>query len=257
MTLACFGRTTASWVRFSMVMTMAVGCGSGSGLPAQGTDDRLVAGEANLREEDDPNPFVFSFDSHPYGISMKEWAYNWMRWEYSIPAATNPTIVAGADYDQNQSGPVYFVPDGPNHHDTFAVPRHTAVAVMLSQINNDYPCPDPAFHPAPGQSLFDFLSAGLTQINDNITVLDVTLDGVSVHDPLRYRFTSTSLFDFIGDKSLAATFDACVTGSIQPAVADDLFLLFKPLSRGQHVLTTHIENKDGNAFDRTRTIMSE
>lgn len=45
---------------------------------------------------------------------------------------------------------------------------------MLSQINNDYRCRNPAFHPAPGQSLFDFLSAGLTEINDNITVLDVT-----------------------------------------------------------------------------------
>lgn len=117
--------------------------------------------------------------------------------------------------------------------------------------------PDPAFHPVPGQSLFDFLSAGLTEVNDDITVLDVALDGVPLRNPLRYRFTSTHLFYFIGDKSLAAAFDPCVTDSLQPAVADDLFLLFKPLSRGQHVLTTHIENKDGNVFDRTRTITSE
>jgi hypothetical protein len=56
---------------------------------------------------------------------------------------------------------------------------------------------------------------------------------------------------------LAASFDPCVTGSVQPAVADDLFLLFKPLSRGQHVLTTHIVNAEGKVFDRTRTITSE
>jgi hypothetical protein len=173
MSLNRFGHAAASWARCSMVMAMAVGCGSGSSLPSQSTDERLMAQEASLREEDDPNPFVFTFDSYPYGISMKEWAFNWMRWVYSIPAATNPTIV-GADDDQNHFGPVYFVPEGPNHHDTFAVARHKAVAVMLSQINNDYLCRNPAFPPAPGQSLFDFLPAGFTELNDNITVVDVT-----------------------------------------------------------------------------------
>ena len=246
-----------SWAQVSTVMAVLMDCGSGTGLPLQATDEQAVIVKTSLREEGKPNPQLFEVDSHPYGTSMKEWAYNWLRWEYSIPAATNPIIVEGADYDQNQAGPVYFVPDGPDHDDAFAVPRHKAVAVMLSQINNDYPCPDPAFHPAPGQSLFDFLSAGLTQVNDSITVLDVTLDGVAIHDPLRYRFTSTRVFHFTGDKSLAASFDACVTGSSQPAVTDDLFLLFKPLSPGQHVLTTHIENTFGHVFDRTRTMTSQ
>jgi len=250
MTLNGFGRASACWARLLVVLAMAVGCGSASDLPAQ------RAG-VDLKEEAADNPFVFNFDSEPYGTSMKEWADNWMRWEYSIPAATNPIIVAGADCDQHQAGPVYFVPDGPNHNDAFSLPRHKALAIMLSQVNNDYPCPNPSFHPAPGQSLFDFLSAVLTQVNDGITVLDVRLDGVPIHDALRYRFTSTEVFFFVGDKSLAAGFDGCVTGSLQPAVTDDLFLLFKPLSRGQHVLTTHIENKDGNVFDRTRTILSE
>jgi hypothetical protein len=188
---------------------------------------------------------------------MNEWAINWMRWVYSIPAATNPAIVAGADYDQHQLGPVYFVPLGPNHNDAFSVPRHKAMAVMLSQINNDYPCPDPTFKPAPGQTLFDFLSTGLTKINDSITVMEVTFDGKPIVDPLRYRFTSSHLSYFVGDKSLATSFDPCVTGSRQPVVADDLFLLFKPLSRGQHVLTTHIVNAEGHIFDRTRTITRE
>jgi hypothetical protein len=149
------------------------------------------------------------------------------------------------------------VANGPNQNDAFTVSRHKAIALMLSQINNGYPCPNPSFHPAPGQSLFDFLSAGLTEANDDITLLDVRLDGVPIHDPLRYRFTSTKVFFFEAHKSLAAAFDACVTGLLQPAVADDLFFLFKPLSRGRHVLTTRVENKDGNVFDRTRTITSE
>jgi hypothetical protein len=247
-----------NWVQLSVVMAMALECGNPAGLPElQRTDDQAVAGEAGQAEERLSNPQLFEVDAQPYDTSMQEWAFNWMRWEYSVPAATNPILVPGADYNQNQEGPVWFVPDGPNHDDAFTVPRHKALAVMLSQINNDFPCPDPAFHPAPGQSLFDFLSAGLTQVNNGITVAQVTLDGVPVHDVLRYRFTSTSLFFFTGDKSLAATFDACVTGSLQPAVADDLFLLFKPLARGRHVLVTHLVNVDGNVFDRTRTITVE
>lgn len=103
--MTLFGRAAAGWARCSMVMAMAAGCGSGSGLPSQRTDERLMAHEASLREEDDPNPFVFTFDSHRYGISMKEWAFNWMRWEYSIPAATNPTVVAGATTINTSSVP--------------------------------------------------------------------------------------------------------------------------------------------------------
>ena len=238
-------------------LAMAVSCWIGCGGTAPITDEPVIVEERSLVDHDGTNPLLFGIDSHPYGISMKEWAINWMRWIYSIPAATNPALIAGVDYDQHQVGPVYFVPDGPDHNDAFTVPRHKAVAVMLSQINNDYPCPDPAFKPAPGQSLFDFLSSGLTKINDNITVLEVTLDGRPIVDPLRYRFTSSRLSYFVGDKSLATTFDPCVTGSLQPAVADDLFMLFKPLSRGQHVLTTHIVNADGDVFDRTRTITVE
>jgi len=237
-------------------MALVVSCWAGCGPPVT-TDEPVVAGESSLRDDDRSNPQLFGVNSRPYGISMNAWAINWMRWVYSIPAATNPAIVAGADYDQHQLGPVYFVPLGPNHNDAFTVPRQKALAVMLSQINNDYPCPDPTFKPAPGQSLFDFLSTGLTKINDSITVMEVTLDGKPIVDPLRYRFTSSRLSYFVGDKSLATSFDPCVTGSVQPVVADDLFLLFKPLSRGQHVLTTHIVNAEGHVFDRTRTITTE
>lgn len=119
------GRAAASWAGCSVVMVLAVGCGSGSSLPSQSTDERPMAHEPSLGEKHDPNPFVFTFDSHPYGVSMKEWAFNWMRREHSGPAATTPTIVAEADHDQDQL-------------------------------------------------LFDFLSAGFTELNDNMTVLVVT-----------------------------------------------------------------------------------
>src|SRR5439155_19162401 len=173
-------RSAAGRARLFSVMAMAVSGMAGCNGAVEAADDEVAVSELASADHDAPNPQLFGVSSHPYGLSMKEWAYNWLRWEYSIPAATNPAIVAGADYDQHQIGPVYFVPDGPNHNDAFTVPRHKSVAVMLSQIDNDYPCPDPTFKPAPGQSLFDFLSTGLTQVNDNVTVLEVTLDGVPI-----------------------------------------------------------------------------
>jgi len=234
---------------------VALGGGCGAPAPTDEEEAALVASAPERHHQ--PNPQLFEVDAHPYGLGLLEWAESWLRWEYSIAAATNPQLVAGADYDQHQIGPVYFVPLGTNHNDAFTVPRHKALALMLSQIGNDYPCPDPNFKPAPGQSLFDFLSAGLTTVNDNITTLEVTIDGRPVVDPGRYRFTSKHLFYFIGDPSLAASFDSCVTGRPQPAVVDDVFLLLKPLGRGQHVITTHIVNRDGNVFDRTHTITSD
>ena len=84
------------WAQVSTVMAAALGCGSASSPPAQAMDDVITSG-AGLTEERTPNPQLFEVDAHPYGTSMKEWAFNWMRWEYSIPAATNPIIVLGAD----------------------------------------------------------------------------------------------------------------------------------------------------------------
>lgn len=250
--------TTNPWhtatvqLTFGVLTALALSCAGPSTPEAEHT-----ASDTRLRGPDDGNSQLFQPDSHPFGTSMEEWSRDWMRWEYSIPAATNPTIVLGADYDQNQTRQVFFVPDGPDHADAFTVSRHQALGVMLSLISNDFPCPDPSFRPAPGQSLFDFLSTGLTAVNDAITVLDVTLDGVPIRDAQQYRFTSKEVFSFTGDESLAANFDACVTGSPQPAVADALFMLVKPLGRGVHLLTTHIENSDGNVFNRTRTITSQ
>jgi len=136
MTMNGFGRAAGWCARWSLVLLMAVGCGSASGLPGgkAGADLDERTGADLSEEAAAANPFVFRVDSEPYGISMKEWAYNWLRWEYSIPAATNPIIVPGADYDQHQVGPVYFVPDGPNHNDAFSVPRHKALAIMLSHV---------------------------------------------------------------------------------------------------------------------------
>ena len=69
-----------------------------------------------------------------------------------------------------------------------------------------------------------------------MTGFAVTLDGVNIEDPLSYRFFSDDVFRFKGDLSLAPDFDSCVTGKHLEGVVDGFYLLFKPLSRGDHLI---------------------
>jgi hypothetical protein len=110
---------------------------------------------------------------------------------------------------------------------------------------NDYPCPDPNFHPGPDQSLYDFLKSGAEAIVGTVDRLEVALDGRDLQDPFQYKYTSRRPFDVTGDPTLASAFDGCVTGAPQPAVSDGYFVMLKPLCRGRHTLTIHSTDTHG------------
>lgn len=197
---------------------------------------------------------VFPPDAHPYGRSTVAWAESWWRWGLGIPLAQNPNDTVGASPDVGQGGPVYFLPNPPaGSSTTFTIPRHTAIAVILSSVLNDYPCPDPTFQPAPGQSLFDFLLAGAEEA-DNVASITGTLDGDPLPDLAAYHFTSTRLMTFTGDVSLQGL-DPCITGSPQPAAIEAHFMIVKPLAPGVHTLTTHLTTIAGTTRDRTSTLV--
>ena len=195
------------------------------------------------------NPVLFDRNSHPYGKSMETWAEKWWAWVMSVPAANNPNITATGACEAGQSGPVFFLPasalgaKGVIRNCT--VQHGQAIGVTLSSVLNDFPCPDPTFHPAPGQSLFDFLVAGAVEANGDIVTIETTLDGVPLQDLLSYHFVSDDLFFFQGDLSLQTTFDSCITGSLQPSAVDSYFAIFKPLSPGHHEITRRIVNAHG------------
>src|SRR5207302_2246607 len=130
---------------------------------------------------DTANP-LFEKSARPFGFSMETWAEAYQRWAYSIPLATNPVQSPTASCDQNQYAPVYFLTN--NHADaaSCSVPRHKPIAITLASLVNDYPCPDPTFKPAAGQTLFDFLAQGAKQIQDEIVELTGTLDGKPLGD---------------------------------------------------------------------------
>jgi hypothetical protein len=209
----------------------------------------LLGGRGAKAAENDPNPALFAPQSHPHGFSMTTWAENWWRWVLSIPAADNPFFSTTSDCNAGQSGPVFYVPPLPvgskNLSRSCTVEHGKVLAVALSSVLNDFPCPDPTFKPAPGQSLFDFLLAGAVTGNGDVAEIDVTLDGQPLNDLLDYHFASHDLFFFKGDLSLQPNLDSCITGEFQPAVVDSYLILFKPLRPGHHTITRRVVTTRG------------
>lgn len=204
-----------------------------------------------------PNASLFPIQSHPYGFGMDTWAENWWRWELSIPSDQNPLFNANFDCSTAQSGPVFFIPPvAVGSHDlvrSCSVEHGKALAFSLSTVLNDFPCPDPTFHPAPGQSLLDFLLVGAMAGNADVAEIDVTLDGVPLNDVLSYHVDSKDLFFFKGDLSLQANLDSCITGGFQPAAVDAFFVLFKPLPVGHHTITRKVVTNTGRVTGPTTT----
>ncbi len=166
------------------------------------------------------------------GQSHAEWTKAWWRWWMSIPANVNSAFDDGTNCGINQEGPVWFLagPIDPNFSRTCTIPHGKAILSPIVDFINDYPCPDPAFKPAAGQSLEDFLAAGIADLVSQ-TSGQAILNG----KPLKARRVTTNLFGFTGAASLSVL-DSCVTGSPQVGVSDGYFFVIEPLPRGDHVL---------------------
>ncbi len=184
-----------------------------------------------------PNPGAHVAWSKPYGATITDWTQQWWQWAFSVPFEHNPLVDAtGANAALNQSGPVWFVAGtsgGPAER-TFTIPTGKSVLFPIVNYLNDYPCPDPAFKPEPGQTLEEFLQAGTEWYLAHVKEMKVVLDGAELQDLSSYRFTS-GLFTFTGDPSLTAL-DPCVTGTPQSGVADGYWVMLTPLSAGKHTL---------------------
>ncbi|HTS87764.1 MAG TPA: hypothetical protein VMG41_04665 [Gemmatimonadales bacterium] len=182
---------------------------------------------------------VFAPDARPYGSSMVQWSERWWQWVLGVPASHNPMLdPTGADCGAGQRGEVWYIADLSTGSGTRScrAPEGHSFLINLSGVLNDFPCPDTTFHPAPGQSLSDFLTEGARQIVDGVDSLSLTVDGTNVPNLFSYRYTSP-LFYYRGSATLQTLIDPCITGRLQPAVSDGYFIMVKPLDRGQHSLT--------------------
>jgi hypothetical protein len=199
------------------------------------------------------SPIVIPPQQQNYG----QLGTSWWKWVLAIPASQNPLLdQTGADCAIGQNGGIWYLAGttGGSVTRSCTIPSRKAIFFPIVNANNDYPCPDPNFPPAPGQSLKDFLTEGAVALIDLTTELEADLDGVNVPDLFSYRGTS-NMYSFAGDSSLTAVFDPCITGSDQKAVSDGYWLLLAPLSAGPHTL--HFRAKlvfpDGSSFSPEAT----
>ncbi len=183
--------------------------------------------------------------------SITEWTEEWWKWSMSLPAAENPQFVLDQNCAVGQDDPVFFLPGFSGaavSERTCNVPFGQLVLFPARTLINDYPCPDPAFEPAEGQSLRDFLADGAAAAIDAPNDLKVTVDGVEV-DTTRHRH-ATPIFNFTGDISLQPIFDSCITGTEQQGVSDGMWLMLA-LAPGEHTVRMTASAPDGTQGSRT------
>lgn len=184
------------------------------------------------------NDHVVTPSTSVLGNALAEWGARWWKWAYSFPCASSPLLdETGAYQNQRQSGLVFFLAGAGGGIGTRSVtiPRGKFIFFPVLTYINDYPCPDPNFKPAPGQTLEQFLAQGAKEIIDQADELFVELDGYSFTNLENYRGRSP-LFNFIGNADLTNCVDACITGNKQQAVTDGYWMMLTPLSRGNHTL---------------------
>ena len=229
---------------------LAAACGSEQGKEARAAKSASRPSKA----QESSTARVLPIAAHAHGKSQVEISEDFQRYNYRIPAADHPALNADADCAAGQAGPIFNAPlfpfSGALNARTCLVPHGKHVFYTVTGVFNDFPCPDPTFHPAPGQSLEDFLREGAIAGNVffNPANFDLLVDGVLV-DMTAHRIT-TPLFSFIGDPSLSIpAFDVCVTGQEQVGVFDGWQILIAPPSPGQHTIVLR-----SKASGRARTL---
>ncbi len=199
------------------------------------------------------NSQAYEPHSRPFGTSLERWTERLWQWVYSVPNGQNPLLdTTGVDCAVDQpDGPVWFLPPvlDPGTTASFTrtctIPQGKALLFVTSGVVNDYPCPQPNFQPADGQTLYEFLLAGAQGGPDSLTAQSLSLDGAKLLHIFDYRETSDDLFDLTGSLSLQSTLDGCITGSPQPAVSDAFAIMLKALAPGQHTVVYNAQDAHG------------
>jgi len=218
----------------------------------------LAMGVSSVQAGRNYNPGVMPPQSHPNGKTYGEWGAVWWQWAMSFPIEVCPIEdPSGASCGLGQLGPVWFLAgtSGDAVQRTCVVPAGKAIFFPIINILNDYPCPDPSFGPAPGQTLEEFLTEGANWYIAHVSELTAEIDGVPLKNLYDYRGTS-KLFEFTADPSQVAA-DPCVTGGPQSGVADGYWIMLAPLKSGQHTIHftgTWLFTLEEDGFDWTFTV---
>ena len=204
-----------------------------------------VVAEASSQEH---NPRIAPIQSHQGGKSYSQWAANWWQWALETPASTNPLLNKG-ECSVGQKGRVWFIGGTFNGE---AVVRNCTVpagtSLFLPLINTFYGAflTDP-----PEQRTEKFLREQVDYIKkENLTLLKVEIDGVSVKNPSQY-FEKSPLFNVQLPKDNIYGVDESVIPQLRlaPSVDQGYYLFLEPLKPGKHTIKwqAKISSPTGNS----------
>ena len=185
------------------------------------------------------------------GKPIKEYTKDWWKYAVSFDCAHNPLFGLSAP-GVSQTGPVHCVVGVRNGISTrnIVVDKSKTLLVPVINVLKSYPSPDPAFKPAPGQSIDQFLKREASTFVSQVTDKRVYLDGKPINITGDNRF-STNLFTVKGNKDLVNCLD-CITGNNQSAISDGYWVAVKDLGKGNHTLQVIAEApKQGIKVDAT------
>jgi len=178
-------------------------------------------------------------------------AAEFWRWIYRTPLDSSPFVTSNCTTPQDTFVRFIGASFGAGTV-TCELPVGSPVFFPTAGFFNDYPCPDPAFEPAPGQTLEEFLAAGAAAGVDLIGRIEIFVDGVGSGDLRASQRVTTGLVSFTADPSLVAI-DPCVTGSEQVGVADGYYVLLVGFSAGEHSLRVVLEFA-GDVYEVTNLV---
>jgi hypothetical protein len=204
----------------------------------------------NFVQAQGSDPYTFTVNSSPYGISYKNWTAKWAAWQDGIPNSYNWNfkntpgvnyVPKDCSYMQDPSSPVFFLPwvgaeQGTYVTVTCIVPHNKAILISVDGGTADYS--DPSVKTKTPSELNRLVTSSNIYPNEFKT----TLDGHSL--------------DLINDEAHKVTSDLFnltlpkdnVWGEPEgpdKAITQGWWLMLKPLSAGEH--TVHYNTGYGNS----------
>lgn len=203
------------------------------------------------------NPGVIPVNSHAWGTSYRELAARWWQWALIPPLERNPILdETGEDQSFGQSGHVWFLAGnfGGTSVRNVTIPRGKAIffPIINSEwdtvpgFQNPLNLPDPL-------SVDDIRAITSFFIDGNTSSCEI--DGRPVSDIQQYRVRS-DLFSFDFGPGAADAFGYPVE-HVETAVADGVWIMLAPPSRGSHTIRFTASSPHGFSLDVTYNITVE
>ncbi len=169
---------------------------------------------------------VFPTNSKPYGLTYGDWTAKWWQWGYSIPKDINPAYDdTGKNCAQKQNGPVWFLAGTYGHPVNRKCNIPAGKAILFPILNSE--C---SFAEFPKLKTLSQLYICAKTIQDQVTTLNASVDGVPISDLQKYRIQSPP-FNFTLPQNNILGLQSNITTQ---AIADGNWVFLKPLSPGSH-----------------------